>query len=187
MRVAADVPAANERILRFFGPIRFCSRQLVEARRNRREEWFVRPAGKDWDRECAGAGAREIEKEPGFWQRSFCFFGVKLFAFGEGLFSELRDDTGEGVESFEGGIGIAGEGEGLDLEEALECFGEGQVGIRRVVEQIGGGLVVLVFEAFGFALFVAFANWLRPDLLILKFMPSGGAWARSLARAREVC
>jgi peptidylprolyl isomerase len=46
LRVAADVPA-NERtnieVLRTDTPL---FQQLIESRRNRREEWFVRPAGK---------------------------------------------------------------------------------------------------------------------------------------------
>jgi peptidylprolyl isomerase len=46
MRVAADVPANERTDIEVLRTDTFLFKQLVEARRNRREEWFVRPAGK---------------------------------------------------------------------------------------------------------------------------------------------
>jgi len=46
MRVASDVPANERTNIEVLRTDTFLFRQLVEARRNRREEWFVRPAGK---------------------------------------------------------------------------------------------------------------------------------------------
>jgi peptidylprolyl isomerase len=46
IRVAADVPEAERTPLEIFRTDTVAFQQLIEARRNRREEWFQAPAGK---------------------------------------------------------------------------------------------------------------------------------------------
>jgi len=45
LRVAADVPPAERTELEILRSDSATFQALVEARRNRREEWFIRPAG----------------------------------------------------------------------------------------------------------------------------------------------
>lgn len=67
------------------------------------------------------------------------FFGVELLAFREGLFAETGDGGGEFVEFGWVRVGIAGDDEGFDLEEAFVDFEEGLAWVARFVHD--GGLL----------------------------------------------
>jgi hypothetical protein len=89
---------------------------------------------------------------------AFDFFGVGLFALGEGLFAEFVEAGDHRVDVAEAGIGMAGGGDETFVDQALDDGLEGGFGFLRFGNEGGQTLLVLVAEGVGFGMAQAFAK-----------------------------